>query len=389
MTHRLSDRLAKLPPYPFVELDRMKREALEKGVDIINLGIGDPDQPTPQRIIDALAGAANDPANHQYPLGTGLADFRREVAHYYLRYHRVTLDPASEVGALIGSKEGIAHFPLAFVNPGDVVLYPDPGYPVYQSSAIFAGAEPVAMPLLAENGFLPDLDAIPPDTLRRTRLMFLNYPNNPTAALAGMEFFGKVVALARKYGFIVLHDAAYLDIAFFGEKPLSFLAVPGAREVGLELHSLSKTFNMTGWRIGFVAGNPELVAGLMAIKANVDSGVFNVVQRAGIEALRSIDVLLPTIISVYDERLKALDEGIRSLGWTDFTSPRSTFYVWVRNRGRRSSFEMTKALLEECGIVTTPGTAFGSYGEGFFRIALTTGAARIREAVERIRKAGL
>ena len=389
MSHRLSDRLAKLPPYPFVELDRMKREAIEKGVDIINLGIGDPDQPTPQRIIDALAEAANDPTNHQYPLGTGLADFRREVAHYYLRFHRVTLDPAREVGALIGSKEGIAHFPLAFANPGDVVLYPDPGYPVYQSSAIFAGAEPVAMPLLAENGFLPDLDAIPADVLRRTRLMFLNYPNNPTAALAGMEFFEKVVALAGKHGFIVLHDAAYLDIAFFGEKPLSFLSVPGAREVGLELHSLSKTFNMTGWRIGFVAGNPELVAGLMAIKANVDSGVFNVVQRAGIEALQNIDILLPEIISVYEARLKVLDEGIRSLGWTDFTSPRSTFYVWVRNRGGRSSFEMTKVLLEECGIVTTPGTAFGAHGEGFFRIALTTSAERIREAVERIRKAGL
>ena len=389
MPFSVSDRLSALPPYPFVELDRMKREALERGVDIINLGIGDPDQPTPDLVIDALTEAARNPANHQYPLGSGLADFRREVANYYERKHDVKLNAEREVGALIGSKEGIAHLPLAFVNPGDVVLFPDPGYPVYLSATLFAGGVPVAMPLLKENDFLPDLDAIPADILQRARLMFLNYPNNPTGALATMEFFEKVVKLAKKFGFVVAHDAAYLDIVFGKEKALSFLSVPGASDVGIELHSLSKTFNMTGWRIGFAAGHPDLVAGLMAVKANIDSGVFNAVQRAGIAALKNFDTLLPSILLVYDARVKVLSEGVRSLGWTDFTSPRATFYVWVRNRGNRTSVEMTRTLIEECGIVTTPGTAFGPSGEGYFRIALTTTEERLREACKRIEKAGL
>ena len=389
MPFSVSDRLSALPPYPFVELDRMKREALDRGVDIINLGIGDPDQPTPELIIEALAEAARNPANHQYPLGTGLADFRQEVANYYKRKHDVELKADSEVGALIGSKEGIAHLPLAFINPGDVVLFPDPGYPVYQSATLFAGGVPVAMPLLKENGFLPDLDAIPNDVLQRTRLMFLNYPNNPTAALATPEFFEKVVKLAKKHEFVVAHDAAYLDIVFGGEEALSFLSVPGASEVGIELHSLSKTFNMTGWRIGFAAGHPDLVAGLMAVKANIDSGVFNAVQRAGIAAIRNIDDLLPSITSVYESRVKVLSEGVRALGWTDFTTPRATFYVWVRNRGNRTSVEMTRTLIETCGVVTTPGTAFGPSGEGYFRIALTTTEERLREACKRIGKAGL
>ena len=389
MPFNVSDRLSALPPYPFVELDRMKREALDRGVDIINLGIGDPDQPTPELIIDALTEAARNPVNHQYPLGTGLADFRHEVADYYQRKHNVNLNADKEVGALIGSKEGIAHLPLAFINPGDVVLFPDPGYPVYQSATLFAGGVPVAMPLLKENDFLPDLDAIPHDVLQRTRLMFLNYPNNPTGALATMEFFERVVKLAKKYGFVVAHDAAYLDIVFSGSKGISFLSVPGALDVGIELHSLSKTFNMTGWRIGFAAGHPDLVAGLMAVKANIDSGVFNAIQRAGIAALENIDTLLPSIISIYEARAKVLSEGVRSLGWTDFTSPRATFYVWVRNRGNRTSVEMTRTLIEECGIVTTPGTAFGPSGQGYFRIALTTTEERLREACKRMEKAGL
>ncbi len=389
MPFSISDRLSALPPYPFVELDRMKREAMERGVDIINLGIGDPDQPTPDIIIDALTEAAHNPANHQYPMGSGLVDFRREVVDYYQRQHNVELNADKEVGTLIGSKEGIAHLPLAFINPGDVVLFPDPGYPVYQSATLFAGGTPVAMPLLKENDFLPDLDAIPQDVLHRTRLMFLNYPNNPTAALATMEFFEKVVRMAKKFGFVVAHDAAYLDIVFGGKKALSFLSVPGASDVGIELHSLSKTFNMTGWRIGFAAGHPDLMSGLMAVKANIDSGVFNAVQRAGIAALKNYDKLLPSILSVYEGRVKVLAEGIRSLGWTDFTTPQATFYVWVRNRDNRTSLEMTRTLIEECGIVTTPGSAFGPSGEGYFRIALTTTEDRLLEACKRMEKAGL
>ena len=389
MTHQTSDRLAKLPPYPFVQLDRLKAEALGRGEDVINLGIGDPDLPTPDIIVNALADAARNPANHQYPLGGGLPQFRAEVASYYHRTRGITLDPKTEVCALIGSKEGIAHFPLAFVNPGDVVLVPEPCYPVYRSSTIFAGGEPVTMPLTAENAFLPDLDAVPESVYQRTKLMFLNYPNNPTAAMAPGEFFERVIAKASKHGFIVLHDAAYLDMVYFGGKAISFLEVPGAREVGIELHSLSKTFNMTGWRIGFAVGNKELVAGLLNIKSNVDSGVFNAVQHAGIVALQNYDILIADSIVTYENRVKAVDEGIRGLGWHDFTSPRSTFYVWIRCPQGRTSIQMVMDLLRECAIVTTPGTAFGAGGEGFFRLALTTSETRIREALARIKKVGL
>lgn len=384
-----AERLKKLPPYLFVELDRLKREAIARGEDIINLGIGDPDLPTPQRIIDAMKEAVQDARNHQYPSGVGCDEFRGAVADYYKRTRNIDLDPASEVGCLIGSKEGIGHFPLAFVNPGDVVLVPEPGYPVYRSATIFAGGEPFTMPLREDNQWLPDLDAIPNEVYDKTRVMILNYPNNPTGALATKEFYNDVVDRARRHNFIVLHDAAYLDIAYGSGPALSFLETPGAREVGVEMHSLSKTFNMTGWRLAFVAGNSSVIKGLMAIKNNLDSGAFTAVQQAGIVALNNLETLLPEILNVYRRRYDALDTGMNKLGWADYQRPEGTFYAWLRNRGGLSSMDMTRALIEKCGIVTTPGNGFGECGEGYFRFALTTTEDRIAEACERIAKSGI
>ncbi len=383
----VAERLSKLPPYLFLELDRLKTEAIGRGADIINLGIGDPDQPTPGLIVEALAEAVRDPGTHQYPLGAGHISFRRAAADYYRRTRGVELDPATEISALIGTKEGVGHFPLAFVNPGDVVLVPEPGYPVYNSSTLFAGGTPHTMPLLAENSFLPDLEAIPEDVYRRTKLMFLNYPNNPTAAFATREFFERVVAKARQYGFIVLHDAAYLDMTYGAEPAISFLEIPGAKEVGLEMYSLSKTFNMTGWRVGFAAGNPQLIKGLIDVKANLDSGVFTAIQRASIVALDNFEKIIPDQLALYRTRLNAVDEGMRDLGWSDYRRPEGTFYVWLRTRGGRSSMEMTRELIEKCAIVSTPGNGFGHAGEGFWRLALTTNETRILEAFRRMKEA--
>lgn len=384
-----ADRLTKLPPYLFVELDRMKNEAIARGEDVINLGIGDPDMPTPKLIIDGMKEAVEDPTNHQYPSGAGCLQFRKEVASYYERTRNVVLDPATEICGLIGSKEGIGHFPLAFVNPGDVVLVPEPGYPVYRSATIFAGGEPYTMPLLAEKGFLPDLDAIPEAVYQKTRVMILNYPNNPTAAFATRDFFEQVVVKARQYDFIVLHDAAYLDISYSSEQAVSFLEVPGARDVGLEMHSLSKTFNMTGWRLAFAAGNPSLIKNLLAVKSNLDSGAFTAIQMAGAIALKNFESVVPDLLKVYQGRLNAVDAGMKGLGWDDYRRPDGTFYVWLRNRAGLSSMDMTRMLIEKCAIVTTPGNGFGDAGEGFFRLALTTSENRIREACDRMAKLGI
>jgi LL-diaminopimelate aminotransferase len=388
MEFKRARRLERIPPYVFLEIDRLKQEAVARGEDIINLGIGDPDLPTPGIIIEALAEAARDPATHTYPLGAGMRELRQEIANYYERTRGVVLDPDSEVLALIGSKEGIAHFPWAFVDPGDIVLVPEPAYPVYWSSTIFSGGEPHMMPLRAENGFLPDLDAIPDEVYRRAKLMFLNYPNNPTAAFATRDFFERVVSKAKQHGFIVLHDAAYLDMAYQGERALSFMEIPGARDVGIELHSFSKTFNMTGWRLAFAAGNAQLVQALLALKSNLDSGAFGAIQRAGIVALRNYDTLIPPLLEVYESRLEALNQGMRELGWTEYRPPKGTFYAFLPTRKGFNSMEMAKELIRRCAIVTTPGTGFGSAGEGFFRITLTAPADRLLEACRRMKAAG-
>ncbi len=379
----LAARLKKLPPYLFAEIDRQKKEARARGVDLIDLGIGDPDLPTPAHVIDALARAAREPKNHRYPDYEGLLAFRDAAAAWYRRRFGVTLDPATEVLTLIGSKEGTAHIPLAFVNPGDVVLVPDPGYPVYAAGTWFAGGEPYFLPLRAERGFLPDLDAVPADVLRRARMLFLNYPNNPTAAVATREFFAEVVAFARRHDVIVCHDAMYSELSFDGCEPPSFLQVPGAREVGVEFHSCSKTYSMTGWRIGFVVGNREVLAGLGRVKTNVDSGVFQAVQEAGIAALTGPQDYVAQIRAVYQERRDLVVAGLRKLG-LPVTPPCATFFVWAPVPDGSDSRKWASRLLQDVGVVVTPGVGFGAAGEGYYRIALTVDRTRIAEAMDRL-----
>jgi LL-diaminopimelate aminotransferase len=380
-------RIKTLPPYLFAAIDEMKQHAIARGVDIINLGIGDPDLPTPASIIERLQHAAADSKNHQYPSYEGLLSFRQAVAGWYQRRFNVSLDPTSEVLTLIGSKEGIGHVPLAFVDPGDVVLVPSPGYPVYPVATSFAGGVPSLMPLLKSNGFLPELGAIPKDLAGRAKLMFINSPNNPTAAVADTQFFKRVVAFAREHRIIVCHDAAYSEIYYDGRRPASFLEVEGAKEVGIEFHSLSKTFNMTGWRIGFAVGNKTILAGLGKVKSNVDSGVFQAVQEAGITALQLDDHVTDGLRNIYQERRNVLVPGLKKLG-LDVDPPSAAFYVWVAVPKGYTSASFTAHLLEKAGIVTTPGNGFGQPGEGYIRLTLTTSKERLGEAVERMQKVG-
>jgi len=380
-----AERLKQLPPYLFQEIDRLKAELISKGVDVINLGVGDPDLPTPKHIIEALQKAAEDPATHQYPSYSGMNDFRISVANWYRRRFGVELDPIEEVVTMIGSKEGIAHFPLAFINPGDLALVPTPAYPVYHVGTLFAGGESYFMPLLDENEFLPEIAAIPPDIARRARMIFINYPNNPTGATAERAFYEKVLAFAREYEVIVCHDAAYSEMAFDGYRPMSFLEIAGAKEVGIEFHSLSKTYNMTGWRLGFAVGNRQLLQGLGQVKSNIDSGAFNAIQMAGIAALEGNQACVKEMQQTYQERRDLLIAGLRGVGLKP-TVPKATFYVWCPVPQGYSSSEFTSLLLKECGIVTTPGSGFGAPGEGYVRMALTVGKERIGEAVARIRK---
>ncbi len=388
MVFQKAERLKKLPPYLFQEIDRLKAELLAQGVDVINLGVGDPDLPTPPHIIQKLKEAAEDPANHQYPSYSGMNRFRSSVAAWYKSRFNVELDAESEVLTLIGSKEGIAHFPLAFIDPGDVALVPSPAYPVYDIATMFAGGQSYFMPLVKENDFLPDLERIPGEVARKAKVMFINYPNNPTGATAGREFFEKVIAFARENEIIVCHDAAYTEMGFHGYKPMSFLEVPGAREVGIEFHSLSKTYNMTGWRLGFAVGNAQIIEGLGQIKSNIDSGAFNAVQEAGIEALEGDQSCVAEMQKIYEERLDTLIAGLRKAGLNP-TPPRATFYVWCPVPDGATSKEFTARLLKEAGIVTTPGSGFGEPGEGYVRMALTVSKERIQEATERIQKMSL
>jgi LL-diaminopimelate aminotransferase len=380
-------RIKTLPPYLFAAIDKMKQEAIKRGVDIINLGIGDPDLPTPTPIIESLRQAAGDPRHHQYPSYEGMVSFRGAVAGWYKRRFHVTLDPASEVLTLIGSKEGIGHVPLAFVDPGDVVLVPSPGYPVYPVGTSFAGGVPHIMPLTKQNGFLPDLDAIPQDVARKAKLMWLNSPNNPTSVVMSKEYFTRVVEFARAHRIIVCHDAAYSEIFYDGKRPASFLEIDGAKEVGVEFHSLSKTYNMTGWRLGFAVGNGEVLAGLGKVKSNLDSGVFQAIQEAGITAINLDDSITDGLRKTYQERRDVLVPGLKKLG-LDVDPPPAAFYVWVTVPKGYTSASFTAHLLEKAGIVTTPGNGFGEPGEGYIRMTVTTSKERLAEAVERIKKIG-
>ncbi|MCD6272412.1 MAG: LL-diaminopimelate aminotransferase [Deltaproteobacteria bacterium] len=382
-----SERLKSLPPYLFKEIDRQKDEARAQGIDIIDLGVGDPDMPTPPHIIRELEKAANDPANHQYPSYTGMDAFNKAVAGWYEKRFKVDLDPSKEVVTLIGSKEGIAHIPLAFINPGDMALVPNPGYPVYEIGVKFAGGDVCFMNLFKENDYLPDLDSLPEEVAQKTKLMFINYPNNPTSAVAGMSFFDKLVSYAKKYDIIVCHDAAYTEMAFDGYKPISFLEADGAMEVGMEFHSLSKTYNMTGWRIGFAVGNAEVIQALGQVKSNIDSGAFQAVQLAGITALEGDQTCIDEMNGIYTERRDLLVDGLRELGLTA-KKPKATFYVWIDVPDGYTSSEFASHLLTKAGVVATPGNGFGTAGEGYIRMALTVDNERIKEVLKRIKETG-
>jgi LL-diaminopimelate aminotransferase len=377
-------RLGQLPPYLFSEIDKAKVRAIERGMDIINLGVGDPDMPTPDNIIDVLAETARDPENHRYPSYEGMPEMREEFGLYMERRFGVQLDSATEVLTLIGSKEGVAHLPLAIVNPGDVVLVPDPGYPVYNASTVLAGGVPHTFALPAENDFLPDFGQIDAKLADSASLMFLNYPNNPTSAVATKEMFEQAVEFAKKHNIVLAQDAAYSELAYDDYKPISILEVDGGKDVSVEFHSLSKTYNMTGWRIGFAVGNKEIISALGAVKTNIDSGVFQPVQLAGMAALRSPAKIVSDIMAVYEGRRDVLIDGLQSLGW-NVPKPKATFYVWIPVPDGYTSAEMTTLLLEKAGIVTTPGNGFGKNGEGFIRMALTVGEKRLAEAVDRIK----
>lgn len=385
MTINISDRLKKLPPYLFVQIDKAKKKAHQEGRDIIDLGVGDPDTPTPRFIIDELHRASRDPATHGYALDAGLPELRKTISDWYNKRFGVSLDPEREVLPLIGSKEGIAHIPLAFINPGDSALVPDPCYPPYRSGVIFAGGGPAYMPLLEENGFLPDLGKIKSGIAKKSRIMFLNYPNNPTSAVATKGFFAEAVKFASKHNIIVCHDAAYSEVAYEGYEAPSFLQVNGAKKIGVEFHSLSKTYNMTGWRIGFACGNSDVIAALARVKSNIDSGIFTAIQRAGIVALQSGIESALELDKVYQERRDVLVEGLNRLGW-NIAKPKATFYVWAHTLKGRDSQDMARFLLDEADIVVTPGVGFGSCGEGYIRMALTVGKERLARAVDRIKK---
>lgn len=383
-----ADRIKELPPYLFATIDKMKAEETAKGLDIIDLSIGDPDLPTPQNIVAKMQEEVEDKNNHQYPSYEGMIEFRRAVSNWYKRRFNVDLDPDKEALSLIGSKEGIAHISLAFVNPGDIVLVPNPAYPVYSIGARFAGGEPYFMTLLKENDFLPDLKEIPRDVAERARLFFLNYPNNPTAAVANRDFFAELIEFAGKHNIIICHDAPYTEVYYDGEKPISFLEVEGAKEVGIEFHSLSKTYNMTGWRIGFAVGNVDILDGLGQIKTNVDSGVFQAIQKAGIEALEGDQSPVEEMRRIYQERRDALVNGLMEIGLR-IEIPKATFYLWVEVPKGYTSAAFSAHLLKKAGIVNTPGNGFGEAGEGYIRMALTVPKDRIIEGVERLKKAGI
>lgn len=381
-----NERFKALPPYLFAEIDRKKKAALAAGRDVIDFGVGDPDRPTHAFIIERMERALRNPKNHTYSLGGGTPGFRRQMAAFFQQRYGVELDPAREVLALVGSKEGIGHLPLAVVSPGQTVLVPSPGYPVYRAGTVFGGGEPYIINLNEAGGWLPDLDAIPADVARKAALLFLNYPHNPTGAVASLEFFERAVAFGKKHEVLIAQDAAYNDLYLGKEPPPSILQVPGAKEIAVEFHSASKTFNMTGWRIGFVVGNAEVIAALQGVKANYDCGVFAAVQEAACEAYAGFDrPELHEMRALYRQRAEMLCASLRKLGF-GATPPPATFYVWARVPAGSNSTTVCDRLLEEADIVGVPGVGFGPTGEGYVRFSLGVPTERIEAAVERMRK---
>lgn len=372
-----------LPPYLFARIEQKVAEAKEKGIDIISLGIGDPDLPTPKHIIDRMAASIYDRANHQYPSSVGLLEYRQAVADWYLKRFGVSLDPKNEVVSLLGSKEGIAHISFAYLDKDDISLVPDPGYPVYGIGTLLAGGKSHIMPLKEENGFLPVLEDIPADVAKKAKLLFINYPNNPTGAVADLAFFAKVVEFAKNYDILVCHDAPYSEMAYDGLVVPSFLQAPGAKDVAIEFHSLSKTYNMTGWRIGWACGNPQAVEVLGRFKSNVDSGVFQAIQYAGIEAMQGPQDSIPEMCKIYQERRDIAVAGLNRMGW-NVKAPQATFYFWAPVPKGYTSASFAELILEKAGVIITPGNGYGEYGEGYFRIALTVSKERMQEAFDRM-----
>jgi len=385
---RPSERLDRIPPYIFAEIDKKIDEAKAKGYDIISLGIGDPDTPTLPHIVKTMHEAIDDASTHNYPPYQGTKDFRQACAKWMKNRFNAELDPENEIITLIGSKEGIAHVFLAFVDPGDYTLVPDPAYPVYQNATILAGGTPYFMPIGPENNYLPDLDAIPEEIAKKAKLMFLNYPNNPTGAIATLEYFKKVVEFAKKYDILICHDQAYCEMTYDGYKAPSFLEIEGAKDYVLEFFSHSKTYNMTGWRVGWVAGGAKPMKALGTIKNNIDSGVFKAIQQAGIAALETPQEQIDELNKMYSKRRDIMVEGLKELGW-DALDLKATFYIWLPVPKGMTSVEFVGIMLEKAHIVVPPGTGYGPKGEGFFRIALTVGEEKLKEALERMKKAGI
>ena len=382
---KTSERLDRLPPYLFAELERKIADKKAAGVDVISLGIGDPDMPTPAPVVDALAAAAADAGTHQYPSNRGRPELRQAIADFYARRFGVELDPDTEIVPALGAKECVFNLNLAFLDPGSVALAADPGYPVYTGGPLIAGAESVLMPLVPELGFVPDLDAIPVEAREAARLMYLNYPNNPTGAVAPEGFFERVVAFARAHDVLVVHDASYTETTFDGYVAPSFLETPGAKEVGVEIFSLSKGYNMTGWRTAAIVGNADAVAAYWKLKTNIDSGMFEAVQLAAVAALSEQgDQIARDMSAVYARRRDLVVDALRAIG-VDVRSPRGTIYVWAPVPAGHSSASYCELVLEESGVVVSPGGAYGPNGEGFFRISLTVPDDRLTEAMERLR----
>jgi LL-diaminopimelate aminotransferase len=380
---RFARRLDQVPPYLFAEIERRIEALRAEGVDVISLGIGDPDLPTPAAVVGALQDAAARPENHRYPSNRGLAAFRDAVADFYADRFGVAIDPATEVVPVLGGKEGVAHVALACLDPGDVCLSPDPGYPPYTSGPVFAGADVHYLPLREENGFAPDLGAVPPETAVRANLLFFNYPNNPTGAVVAEGFFERTVAFARDHDLVAVHDASYTEIAFDGYRPPSFLATPGAKKVGAEIFSLSKGWNMTGWRIGWIAGNAEVVERYRQLKTNLDSGMFDALQHAGAAALTAARDFPAEMSEIYRRRRDLMTEALAAIGLPS-EPPRATPYIWIRVPHGHDSASFTELVLEEAGVIVSPGPSFGPSGEGYVRISLTVPDERLEEAAGRI-----
>lgn len=385
---KVSERLEKIPPYLFAEIDRKIAEARAKGIDIISLGIGDPDKPTLQPVVDEMHKAIDNPKNHDYPPYNGTEQFRTAARDWMKKRFDVELNADTEILANIGSKEAIAHVFFAYVDKGDYTLVPDPGYPVYKNATIFAGGTPYAMPLLEENGFLPDLDKIPKDIAQKAKLMFVNYPNNPTGATADLEFYKKAVAFCKKYDILLCSDMAYSEMTYDGYKAPSVLQVEGAKDVTLEFYSHSKSYNMTGWRVGFVAGNAAAIKALGTIKNNIDSGTFKAIQQAASAAFSVEQSYIDELNGMYQERRDVMVKGLQELGW-DIKPTKATFYIWIPTPNGMSSEEFATLMLEKANVVVPPGIGYGKCGEGYIRIALTKDVETLKKALQRMKDAGI